>query len=485
MKTLRFSALVILMMANAILYAAGRNFTLTIPLKCNSYVTPVDARSKVTPHFADNIIANGYGRADDAEMIAGGWLPQYQQQMEHQVSVFFYTAYSGEMHLALQASHVPEGESVMRVKCCGKTFKLKIRSTDKQNAYYLGKVKVKHPGHVRVDIVPVKTTAQSYPSFSSLLVGGPAVGNATSKVAGKVVFVSADDLKQHVPHFVRRGPSNHFQWTLPDNAEYFYNEVRVPEGEDLDGAYYMLTGGDGFYMGIQPNKKGSSRMVLFSVWDTDTEKGLVSELVRNGAGVKTNNYSHEGSGVQNFYAYDWQSGRTYATLVRVRPEVIDGVATGASLYTGYFRGDEGWVFLAEIRRPGIQTYYTGAYSFSENFRPECGWLPRSVEFPSQWVRDAAGKWWEVLRGVFTCDGTGHQGLRRDYAGGVNDDGNFFLKNIGYIDDNVPFGTPFTRKGNGNHPDIDFKELIELSHSTDDLSKSASPEHNDAAIGRHE
>ncbi len=471
MKILRFVALaMVIAMANVALYASHKELSLAIPFKCNSYVTPVDRSSKVTPEFADNIIANGYGRADDAEMIAGGWLPQYQQQMEHQVSVFFYTAHSGEMHLALQAAHVPEGMSVMKVKCCGKTFKLKIRSTDNREQYYLGKVKVKHPGHVRVDILPVKTTSVSYPAFSHLLVGGKAVAHATEKVPGKVVFVSADDLKHHVPHFVRRGPSNHFQWKLPDNAEYFYNEVRVPEGEDLSGAYYMLTGGDGFYMGIQPNQKGNTRMVLFSVWDTDTEKGLVSELVRNGEGVKTNNYSHEGSGVQNFYAYDWEAGRTYATLVRVRPEIIDGVATGASLYTGYFRGDEGWVFLAEIRRPGIQTYYIGAYSFSENFRPECGWLPRSVEFPSQWVCDKDGNWSELLKGVFTCDGTGHQGLRRDYSGGVNADGNFYLKNIGYIDEQVPYGTPFTRQGNGKRPNIDFKELIKLSQSADDRSK---------------
>lgn len=450
--------------------AVEEPLTLAIPFKCNAYVTPLDPASKVTPSFADKIIANGYDLPNDAEMIPGAWLPKYQQQEPHQISVFFYTAYTGDLHIGLRAANVPTGVSELKVKCGGKSFDLKVSDTDADKDYYVGKVNVSKTGHVRVDIEPIKTTAASYPTFSALLAAGEAVNNLTEKRKGEVVFVDTDELKDHVPHFVRRGPSNHFNWHTPDNVEYFYNEAYVPEGQDIPGAYYMLTGGSGFYMGIQPIEKGKGRMVLFSVWDTDTEKGLISELVRNGEGVKSNAYSHEGSGVQNFYPYDWETGRTYATLVRVRPEYKNGKATGASLYTGYFRGDEGWVFLAEIRRPGIETYYKGAYSFSENFRPEYGWVPLSVQFPSQWMCDKDGNWFEVLKGKFTCDGTGRQELRRDYAGGVTEDGHFYLRNIGYVDEHVEYGTEFERKGNGKKPEIDFKALIKLSQSTDDRSK---------------
>ena len=314
---------------------AVEDLTLAIPFKCNAYVTPLDPASKITPSFANSIIANGYSLPNDAEMVAGAWLPEYQQQEPHQISVFFYTAYSGELHFGLRAEDVPAGVAELKVKCCGKEFDLEVSDADASKDYYVGKVNVAAPGHIRVDIEPVTTTAASYPTFSTLLATGAAVNNLTQKTKDEVVFVSAEDLKEHVPHFVRRGPSNHFNWHTPENTEYFYNEVFVPEGEDVSGAYYMLTGGDGFYMGIQPNEKGKSRMVLFSVWDTDTEKGLISELVRNGEGVKTNSYSHEGSGVQNFFKYDWEAGRTYATLVRVRPEYKNGKATGHSLYTGY------------------------------------------------------------------------------------------------------------------------------------------------------
>lgn len=447
-----------------------QELSLEIPFKCNAYVTPLDPASKVTPSFANNIIANGYSLPNDAEMIPGAWLPSYQQEEAHQVSVYFYTAFTGKLQLGLRAADVPQGESVLKVKCCGQSFTLKVSDADAEKAYYIGEVDVKTPGHIRVDIEPVSTTAASYPAFSHLLAAGEAVGNLTAKTSEKLVFVSEEDVKSQVPHFIRRGPSCHFNWHTPENTEYFYNEVFVPVGEDVSGAYFMLTGGDGFYMGIQPIEKGKTRMALFSVWDTDTEKGLIAELVRSGEGVKSNAYSHEGSGVQNFFRYDWEAGRTYATLVRVRPEYKNGKATGASLYTGWFRGDEGWVFLAEIRRPGIQTYYKGAYSFSENFKPENGWIPQSVQFPSQWMRDKDGNWTELLKGTFTCDGTGRSEARRDYEGGVTEDGNFYLRNIGYINENIAYGTPFELKGNGKAPEIDFKALNQLAGSADDMSK---------------
>ena len=88
---------------------AIEELTLEIPFKCNAYVTPLDPASKETPSFANSVIANGYSLPNDAEMIAGAWLPEYQQQEPHQISVFFWTAYAGELHFGLRAEDVPAG----------------------------------------------------------------------------------------------------------------------------------------------------------------------------------------------------------------------------------------------------------------------------------------------------------------------------------------------------------------------------------------
>lgn len=434
--------------------------SLTIPFKCNGYVTPVDPASKQTPACANQIIHNGYSNPHDAEMVEGGWLKSLVEKEPHQLSLFFYTAFTGEIDLGFIVSSAA-GDATLDVKVEGKSRRVKVAASGEQQFCYAGRYDIAEPGYVRVDIVPVSTSAESYPTITALKVGGEGIGNASAKNEN-VVFVTTEESEKEKPHFIRRGPSNHFQWDMPENTEYFYNEVQVAEGEDINGAYYMLTGGDGFYMGIQPNVKGENRFVLFSVWDTNTEAGDVATLVNKSEQVKSNNYSHEGSGVQNFYYYDWEAGRTYATLVRVRPEVVNGKPTGASLYTGYFRGDEGWVFLAEIRRPNITTYFKGAHSFCENFIPERGWVSQSVMYPSQWMRDKDGKWHEVLSGRMTCDNTGRRDMRRDYSAGVNEQGYFYLRNIGYIDNMVPFGTRFTREASGVEPDVDLAMLEQLS-----------------------
>lgn len=433
---------------------------LTIPFKCNGYVTPLDASSKQTPSCANLIVHNDYNNPHDAEMVVDGWKREYVEAEPHQLSIFFYTAHTGYLDLSLVVGSVA-GNASLDVEVESKTRRVEVVASRGEHTCYVGGYNISEPGYVRVNIIPVATSADSYPTISALKVGGAAVGNATSKNES-VVFVSAEDCRAEKPHFIRRGPSNHFQWAMPDDTEYFYNEVHVAEGNDINGAYYMLTGGDGFYMGIQPNVKGENRFVLFSVWDTDTAAGDIATLVNKGEGVRSNNYSHEGSGVQTFYNYDWEAGRTYATLVRVRPEVIDGKLTGASLYTGYFRGDEGWAFIAEIRRPNIVTYFTGAHSFCENFIPERGWVEQSVMYPSQWMRDKDGKWHEVLSGRFTCDNTGRRDMRRDYSGGVNEQGYFYLRNIGYIDEMTPHGVQFTRQPSGVAPDIDLAALEQMA-----------------------
>jgi hypothetical protein len=75
-----------------------------------------------------------------------------------------------------------------------------------------------------------------------------------------------------------------------------------------------------------------------------------------------------------------------------------------------------------------------------------------------------------LKGSFSCDATANKGLRRDYEGGVNEQGFFYLRNIGYINENVKYRTPFTRKATGKVPDVDLQELVKLSKSRDGLKK---------------
>ena len=82
-------------------------------------------------------------------------------------------------------------------------------------------------------------------------------------------------------HWGRRGPSVHLNYPIPDgvNAEWFYNEVTVPKGNDVVGSYYMATGFGEGYFGMQVNSP-TERRILFSVWSpfqTDTPSQIPAD----------------------------------------------------------------------------------------------------------------------------------------------------------------------------------------------------------------
>jgi hypothetical protein len=205
----------------------------------------------------------------------------------------------------------------------------------------------------------------------------------------------------------------------------------------------------------------TERRILFSVWspyETDDPSTIPDEdrvkLIRKGEGVTVNDFGNEGSGGQSYLIYKWITGNTYKFLNRVRP-----IGDGYSEYTAYFYAPElgKWRLIAQWKRPKIQTYYTGMYSFLENFSPAMGYLTRKVYYRNQWAYTTAGQWVELTDGKFTTDGTGNGGYRMDYKGGL-EGGGFFLQNCGFFNDYVATNTAFARNATGSQPDINWTGL---------------------------
>ena len=242
----------------------------------------------------------------------------------------------------------------------------------------------------------------------------------------------------------RRGPSVHMTYSIPENhtAEWFYNEITVPEGKDIVGSYFMSNGFGEGYFGIQVNSE-SERRVLFSVWspfETDDPNAIPEEhkikLVKKGKGVQTGEFGNEGSGGQSFMRYNWKAGNTYKFLTHIRPH-----QNGYSEYTAYFFAPEldQWQLIAQFLRPGTTTYYTRPHSFLENFLT------------------TEGKWIALTSGRFTVDETGRKAARMDYKGGVGNAG-FFLENGGFLNDYTTPGSLFERTPTDKQPEINWTEL---------------------------
>jgi Domain of unknown function (DUF3472)/Domain of unknown function (DUF5077) len=276
---------------------------------------------------------------------------------------------------------------------------------------------------------------------------------------GRVAFVPNNE--GNFFYWGRRGPSVHLHYNVPagEQAEWFYNEVTVPKGQDIEGSYFMACGFGEGYFGMQVNSP-TERHILFSVWspfETDNPASVPDSLrirvLRKGDSVHAQAFGDEGSGGQSFLNYMWQAGHTYRFLIHARP----GTDRHTVFTAWFYAPEEGrWRLIASFSRPKTQTWLTGLHSFLENFDPEQGIHQRYVLFNHQWIRDTAGRWVGLHRAEFTTDNTGRKGYRMDFAGGVRD-GAFYLENCGHFSTYTPTNSWFERPedplGRGRDADV--------------------------------
>ena len=218
-------------------------------------------------------------------------------------------------------------------------------------------------------------------------------------------------------------------YDAPDdrNFEWFYNEMTIPMNQDKIGSYFMANGFNEGYFGIQVNSE-TERKVLFSVWSpfvTDDPSSIPEEskiqLIKKGDNVVIGEFGNEGSGGQSYMVYDWSPNIAYKFLNSAIP---DGL--GNTVYTAYFMDPNvgEWMLLASFLRPQTDTYYSGQYSFLENFLPEQGYLDRSVQFDNQWMFDTNGEAVELTTVTLTGDNIANISYRLDFSGGLQN-GAFF------------------------------------------------------------
>lgn len=372
------------------------------------------------------------------------------------VSVFFAVHRPGTLELALCGKN--DGHPTrIAVTAFGEKRSLEVPN-GVADTLRVGSFRVDEPGYVRVDLEGLSCN-RNFGEYTALLVGGDAT-------AGGITAVPGTD-EDNWPYWGRRGPSVHMNYTAPADRKirYFYNEVTVPEHDDVLHTYYMANGFSGGYMGMQSNEPDPARRrILFSVWSafaTDHPEQIPEayavKLLRRGEGVHVGEFGNEGSGGQSYMYYPWEAGKTYKFITEAVPD-----GNERTIFTGYFCGHDGrWRLVASFMRPEpgkqTETHYTGMHSFLENFDPQMGYAERRVRFGNQWAVTTDGEWIELTEGRFTVDNTGRSGIRLDYDGGVEGDC-FYLRNCGFFDGSVPNGTAFSRPATGRAPQVDFGAL---------------------------
>lgn len=355
---------------------------------------------------------------------------------------------TGQLSLGIKARAL-KGRSVVRIKI-GDISK-EITITNKEfELIPVGYFDISEEGYVQIDMQGVSKTDQYFGEVSQLVIGG----EATLKGA---------DLVEEDFYWGRRGPSVHLSYKVPESVgdiRWFYNEIEVPEGNDVIGSYFMANGFAEGYFGIQVNSE-TERRILFSVWSsyvTDNPDDIPDEekikLLKKGDEVKTGEFGNEGSGGQSFRVYNWKAGNSYRFLLGAKPSVDNSTD-----YSAYFFAPEigKWELIASFRRPKTSTYVTRPHSFLENFLTEMGQFTRMANYKNQWVRNTNGKWFEMTEAKFTADATARKNSRLDYAGGSGGS-HFFLKNCGFFSERTIINSSLKRSGLGTKPDIDFDKI---------------------------
>ncbi|WP_106794007.1 DUF3472 domain-containing protein [Aquimarina sp. Aq78] len=425
----------------------------TCILACSSDKKPLDARSNDKLDLSIAIPSGGNSWAinstkQDAVLIHDSGIHNWTS-LDDVIRIYFHTKLTGELHLGLNIKS-EVGPSTIRVTVGDKTKEVVIDNTSYKNIE-IGMFDIIKSGYNFIEIQGLQKAGEYIGDINKILIGGPATASGVSFVPEDFSF-----------HFGRRGPSVHLTYEMPKDKEimYFYNEITVPQGEDVVGSYFMANGFGEGYFGIQVNSD-TERRILFSVWSpfvTDDPSTIPDDykviLLSKGEGVTDGNFGGEGSGGQSYKVFDWKSENTYKFLLKGEPSI-----NNSTDYTAYFYAPEEneWKLIASFRRPHTNTYLKRFHSFLENFSTHTGFISRKGKYTNQWVYDTQGQWHELVKAKFTADATARNEARLDYSGGV--EGNsFYMKNCGFFDENTTMNTEFSRTANGVKPNIDFSLL---------------------------
>lgn len=395
------------------------------------------------------------GRSGRRRSVMGNW-----SNPDDVFSLFFRVDRPAELEITLNSTGTSQGESRIRAVLAGKPSEVDLGGNS-GHVVPLGKVTVQKAGYVRIDLQGLKKSGGVFAEPQSLTI------TPSGKDASEVTLNYVREGDGNRFYWGRRGPSVHLGYIMPkgEPAEWFYNELTVPEGRDPIGSYFMANGFGEGYFGMQVNSE-SERRILFSVWSpySTDHPGEIPEdqkviLLKKGEGVHGGEFGGEGSGGQSYWNYAWKPGSTWRFLNRVQPD-----GQGSTVYTGWFFLPESkeWKLIASFKRPKTDKHLTGAHSFLENFSDGNGYLGREAFYGNQWTCDVKGKWTEVTAARFTGDDMANRKYRMDFAGGGMGD-RFFLRNGGFFDDNIPTGQTFIREAAPDKkPEIDFSKLDGIS-----------------------
>lgn len=339
---------------------------------------------------------------------------------------------------------LPAGKSSkLRLTVAGQSREAMVQGAAEPVTAKFGSFKIATAGYQRFQLESLNAKGTPAGDLDALVLDGPATTEAHFNMKPRRNAASV-----HLTYPLEKGA----------NVEGFYCEVTAQE--DPVATYYMATGWNRGYFGMQVNSP-TERRIIFSVWDSGSEgadrKKVAdsdrTKLIAKGEGVVSGDFGNEGTGGHSHLTYNWKTGEPQKFFVTAKP--VDDTHT---IFSGYYFHPEKkqWMLISSWNAPKTGGWLRGLYSFSENFGGSNGHLRRKALFGNQWLRLENGKWVEQTTASFSHDGTGKED-RLDRFMGV-EKGAFFLSQGGFVPGFTKFGEKFTRPATGHAPVLNLPPL---------------------------
>jgi hypothetical protein len=357
-------------------------------------------------------------------------------------SAFFRVGKAVKLSLSIKAS-VPSGASTstIRITANGIPYDINISGSTQKN-YFVGAIDIPKAGYIKVDFKGInKGTNPYFANVTNIVLTG---------------LISTTDLvfanNPSTFNATRKGSVLQLQYTIPlsTNAEWFYNELTVPNNSDKAGSFFVSNGFVGGELGLKINS-ATDRKIVFTVNDNLNYK---ASIVNSGANVINSALSGAVNAGQSTLDYNWKAGTTYKFLTQGKPD-----GAGNTVFSAWFYATETaeWKFIASWKRPNFSNYLKNIYSSLQGTNAENSFNTIKVRYNNQWLRDNNGNWTEVTNADFNGDATASNAQRMDYKAGV-DFSSFFLQTNGFFSDNIALKTNFTRTGSSIAPTVDVNNL---------------------------